>query len=129
MWHLAAHSLNGSGQAAGSLDMVVLDKNAIAEAEAVVMASAQAHSLFFEGPQPRGGLTRIENAHAGAGHGSNAARGQGGDAGEVAEEVEGHTLGTQESARRSAEDGQRLIGDDRLSIADTRLALDTLIEQ
>jgi len=64
----------------------------------VVNAPAAADRIFFEQPPSRGGLARIEDARAGAGDGVGEAAGQGGDAGEAAEKVEGRPFRHQETA-------------------------------
>src|SRR5579872_113754 len=48
--------------ATGSFDMVIFNQHAIAQAIAVILTSAQAHSFLLQAAQTRLRLARIENA-------------------------------------------------------------------
>ena len=77
-----------SGDTARDRDMVVLDEDGVVEPEAVIEAAAAAHRIFLQGAQARRGLAGAAYARAGAGDRPHIGRGRGGDAGEVAEEIE-----------------------------------------
>ena len=103
--------------AARDRDVVVLDQHRVVEAEAVIEAAAAADGVFLQRAQP-GVVLRVQmmralvwamRAHEG--------RGRGGDAGEVAEEIERGALGGQDRARIAGDRHQLGPGLHRRAIA------------
>ena len=94
-WALRAR-VDRLGDAAGEGDVVLLDQDRVVEADAVVAPAAGGDRRLLQRPQARRRLAGVEDAGAGAGDRLDEAGGQGGDAGEVAEEVERGALGDQQ---------------------------------
>ena len=88
-----ARAVDGLGEAAGQGDVVLLDQDRVVEAHAVVAPAARRDRGLLQLAQPRRRLAGVEDAGAGPGDRLDEARGEGGDAREVAEEVERGPLG------------------------------------
>src|SRR6266849_7190957 len=97
----AASGIDGCCDAPGRLDVVVLDENAIAQAEAVIVTAARPYSILLQAAQTWRRLARIKDARPCAFDGAYTARGDGGDAGEMTEKIQGHTLSAQLRAGRA----------------------------
>ena len=98
------------GDAAGGGDMIVLDQRGVIQAEAVVEAAAAAHGIFLQGAQAGQGLAGADDARLGALHRLDQRRRGGGDAGQMAQEIQRHPLGGQDGAGRAADGGQQRAG-------------------
>ena len=106
------HSVPGAGDGVGdggAGEVVVLDQHGVGEPQAVVGAAAGADGGLLEEAEAGEGLARIEDADPGVGlvgRLDEAGR-EGGDAGEVAEEVQRSALGGEDRAQGPAdiEDG------------------------
>jgi hypothetical protein len=72
--------------------------------------------LFFEQAKAGGGFAGIEDADAGAFDSADVARGQGGDAGEPLEEVEGDAFAGEERARRTFDVGDGRPGGEMVAV-------------
>ena len=70
-------------------EVVVLDHGAVVEAHAVVGAAAIGNGLFFEQSVARGGFAGVEDGGGSVADELDVVRGEGGDAAEALEEVEG----------------------------------------
>ena len=81
---------------AGGGDVVVLDQDAVAEVEAVVVAAAEAYGVALESAEAGRRLARVDDAHRQAGDGVGEGARQRGGAGEALEEVEGDALGRED---------------------------------
>ncbi len=65
----------------------------------MIEAAAAAHRVFLQRPQSRRGLARADDARLGVRDALREDRGRGGDAGEMAEEIERNALGAENGAR------------------------------
>src|SRR5262245_14776410 len=74
--------------APGNRDVIVLDKNGIVEAKAVIGAPARAHGVFFDCAKARRGLSRANNFGLRAPHRGNEGGGCARYAAEAAEKIE-----------------------------------------
>ena len=110
--------------AAGHRDVVVLDQHRVIEPEAVIEAAAAAHGVFLQRPQPGRGLARADDARLGMGDAPHEFGRAGGDAGEVAEEIQRGTLCGQDGAGVAGNRHQAGPGLDRHAVAAVRLDLD-----
>ncbi|MNT28824.1 hypothetical protein D3C72_1645350 [compost metagenome] len=79
--------------------MVVLDENSVIERKTMVHAAAGAHGIFFQCSQPRRRLTGAGGRGFAAGNGGNDFCGDGGDARQVAKEIQRRALRRQKAAR------------------------------
>ena len=84
--------------------MVVLDEDGVVEAEAVIAAAAGLDRVLLEGSQARSRLAGADDAGAVGRDQGDQVAGGGGDAAELAEEVEGGALGGEKRPRRPAHD-------------------------
>src|SRR6266487_2725566 len=98
----AAGGSDGRRDSSCSLDVIILDENAIAQAKTVVVTATGAHGVFFQAAQPWCRLTRIEDVRSRALDGADTARGDGGDAAEAAKKIQGDAFGTEQRASRTA---------------------------
>ena len=73
-------------------DVVVLDKDAVGEIEAVVGAAADPYPIFLQHPQPRRGLSGVADAHRVFLEPIDEKSGEGGDTGDTLQQVERGTL-------------------------------------
>ena len=89
---------HGLSHAACRGDVVVLDEHGIVQTDAVVDGSACFGCSFFQQPKAGRGLAGIEDLAASAFDGSYELIREGGDPGELLEEVEGHALAFEEFA-------------------------------
>ncbi len=103
----------GAGDGGGEIveraeegEVVVLEHDAVEEAEAVIPAATAGDGVFFQHAPAGGGLARIEKAGAGLAEGGGVAAGLRGDAGEALEEVEGDAFGGEEDAGIAGEGGE-----------------------
>ena len=106
--------------AAGHRDVVVLDQHRVVEAEAVIVAAAATHRVFFQRAQSRRGLARANDARLGMRDAGHELGGSGGDAGEMAEKVERDTLGAEDGAGIAGNRHQLGAGLDRRAVARMR---------
>ena len=83
--------------------MVVLDENAVVEAEAMVCPAAGADGVFLDRAQAGKRLADIDDARLRATHGLDDPGGGRGDAAHVAEEIECDALGREQAARGTFE--------------------------
>ena len=86
--------------AARDREVVVLDENAVVEAEAMVRPAARAHGVFLDRAQAGKRLADVDDARLRATHGLDDPRGGRGDAAHVADKVERDALGREQAARR-----------------------------
>src|SRR5215472_8235176 len=91
------------------LDVIVLNENAIAQAEAVIVTATGAYGVFFQDAQPGCRLTRIQGARSRALDGAYTARRDGSDAGETTKKIQGDAFGTEQRASRTAQASHNLI--------------------
>ncbi len=97
--------------AAGDRDMIVLDQHRVVEAEAVIEAAAAAHRIFLQGAQPRRGLAGADQAGVGAFQLVDQRSCRGGDAGQMAGEIQRGAFGCEHRARIAGDRHQRgLLG-------------------
>ena len=75
-----AGALHGGQDAAGGVDVVVLDEHHVIEGHAVVQSAAHAHGVLVQHAVAGQRLARVEHRRPGAGHGVHKAAGQRGDA-------------------------------------------------
>ena len=92
----AAHGL---GDAAAEPQVVVLDQDAVVQAEAMVRAAAAAHGELLQRAQARRRLARVEDRRAGAGDGVDVPARQRRDTGQPPEQVQRGALAGQQRAR------------------------------
>src|SRR5581483_9513701 len=109
-------------------EVVVLDEDAIGEADAVVVPAALADGVLLQEPPAGGGLARVEDLAAAAGDIDVAAR-QRGDAAEPLQEVQGRALRGQDRAHRPGERGQAGAGRDGGAVGDRRRDGDVRIDR
>src|SRR5260370_41586003 len=83
------------GNASCCLNMVILDKHTIAQIEAMISTSTQAHGFFFQAAQAGCCLACIEYTGFCSLEGLYTASGYGRYAGEMAQEIHRDTLGAQ----------------------------------
>ena len=81
--------------------MVVFDHHHIVEAHSVVDSPPREHGGLFESSETRDGLASIKDPGARSGDGVDEAAGEGGDAGEVLQEVESDPLGTEQRGQQA----------------------------
>ena len=72
----------------------------------MVAGAAQAHGVFLQGPPARGGLAGVHQGRGGAGDQAHHLAGEGGDAREALEEIEGGALAGEDGGHRAGEAGQ-----------------------
>jgi hypothetical protein len=82
-----------------SSEVIVLDENHVEQAEAKVDAAAAGDSVFFQSSQTGGGFACVENPRVSAFDGIHELHGQGGNAGEALNEIEGNAFSAQDGAR------------------------------
>ena len=100
------------GDSAFGDEVVVFDHGAVVEADAVVGAAAVEDGLFFEESEAGGGFAGVEDAGLGAGDEFDVGGGEGGDAAEALEEVEGGAFGGEDGACGALDvDGEGAGGD------------------
>ena len=87
--------------------MVFLDQDAVVEPGSVVDAAADTHGVFFQLPHAGGGLAGIDDTRPGSGHRRDIARGEGGDAAQALEQVQGHPFAHQQFGRTAAYRGDQ----------------------
>ena len=100
------HEVPGPGHRLGDgepAQVVVLDQDGLGQAAPVVVPAAGPDRRLLQGPQPRRGLAGVEHPGGRVGrlHRVDVAPGQGGHAGQVAEEVERGPLGGEDRAQRT----------------------------
>ncbi len=95
----------------------------------MVGAAAQPHRVFFERPQAGDGLARAADLGPRMGDFGREFRGVGGNAAEMHEEIQRHTLGRQQAAGRTRNPRQRRAGRDCVAIPHQRLELQRRINQ
>ncbi len=95
--------------------VVVLDQDPVGQAGPVVEAPAGPHRRLLQGPQAGGGLAGVPDERPGGG-GVGVAPGEGGDARQVAQEVEGRALGHQDGGQGTVHGGDGLAGRDPLAV-------------
>ena len=117
-------ALEHGADAAGDRDVIVLDQHRVVEAEAVIEAAAAAHGVFLQRAQPGRGLARADDARLGVGDARDERRGRGGDARQVAEEIERGAFGAENGARIARDRHQLGAGRDRRAVARVRRDLD-----
>ena len=103
--------------------MVVLDQDRVIEAEPVVDPAAAAHGELLQRPEPGRGLAGIDDHRVGALHRCHIGRGQGGDAGQTAQQVQSRALGAQNRPGVAAHPGDHIPGLDPVSVGHPRLEL------
>ena len=91
-------------------EVVVLDEQAVVQADAVVVAAAGADGVFVEQAEAGDGLARVVDLGSGALDAADEAVGEGGDAGDALEEVEDDALGGEQGAHGAADAEQRRRG-------------------
>ena len=112
----ARTAANASATPPAASDVVVLDEGGVGQAHAVVGAAAAAHGVLLEGAQPGHRLARVAHDAAGAGERIGPTPRQGGDAGEVAQQVQRRALGREQGAGRRRHAGDDLAGRDPLAV-------------
>ncbi len=82
--------------------MIVLYEHPIGQIEAMIGTAANPNRIFFENPQAGSGLSGIGDAHGISLDVGNKAGGQGGDARQTLQEIEGHPFGLEKIDNRTA---------------------------
>ena len=72
----------------------------------MVAAAAQAHRVFLQDPPARGGFPGVHQGGGGAGDLGHHGAGEGGDAREALEKIEGHPLAGEDRGHGAGEAGQ-----------------------
>ena len=88
--------------------MVILDQQHIEQPGAVILPATHAHSVFIQVAQAGSSLARVEDNGVGIAYCIHKAAGEGGDAAEALEEVEGHALAGQQATAIAAHLHQNL---------------------
>ena len=96
-------TVDGIGDAAGEVDMVVLEQDHVEESDAVVTATADLHGLLLEHTHAWGGLAGIEHTGAGALEALHVSVSHGGDAAHTLHDIEHEALCLQQGAHASAD--------------------------
>ena len=96
--------------------MVVLEHHPVAQVAAVVPGAAGPDGGLLERPQARRGLAGVPDPERRGG--VDERPGAGGDAAQVAEEVEGRALGREDRGQRTGHDAEDLPGRDLLAVVD-----------
>src|SRR5579859_1858599 len=86
-----------------SFDMVIFNQHAIAQAIAVILPTAQAHSFLLQTAQTRRRLARIKNACLCSFDSPHTTSSAGRDSRKMAQEIQSHTLSTQYRTCRTAQ--------------------------
>ena len=84
-----------------SSKMIVFNHEHIIETHAMVFSAAGSHSGFFQKPQPRRGLARIEYHGLGSANGFHISASDRGDAGESLNEVQRRAFGSENRGSRT----------------------------
>ena len=109
--------------------MVFLEHGRVIEAEAMVEATAAAHRVFLQQPQPRRGLAGVGQAHARARQLGHEGGGGGGDAGEAHGQVQGGAFARHQGRCRPIELQQALARLHLLALGHQQPHLHLPIEQ
>lgn len=115
---------DGGGEVVGGAEegeVVILQHDAVEEAEAVVPGAAAGDGVFLEHAVARGGFARIEQSGAAGAEGCDVGGGGGGDAGKALEKIEGDALGGEKGARVALDGGEDVAGGGGLAIVDEGL--------
>ena len=112
------------GQPAAQRDVIVLDKDAAGQIEAMIRSPAALHGVFFQSPQSRHGLARVEHTGVRSLNGIHESPRQRGDAAQVLHQIQNHPLATEQHARIVADDGQHLAIVNAYPVEDLRMADD-----
>ena len=109
-------------------DVVVLDQDRVVEAVAVVGAAAAAHGVFLQRAEAGRRLAGAGDARLRMGDRIGHGARRRGDAGQMAEEVEGGAFGGEDGAGGAGYRGDRRAGGDRVAIRDRGREADRRIE-
>ena len=97
-------TINSVGNAAGKVDVVVLEQNHVKQPDAVVAASSNLHGLFLQHAHAGCGLASVQHAGLGALQPLHVAVGHGGYAAHALHDVEHETLRLQQRAHTARDD-------------------------
>ena len=109
-------------------EVIVLDENAVEQAESMVVSATATHGILFQQPPARQCLAGVENPRLQPGNRIDVAAGLRGDAAEVLKEVECCAFAGEDGTHRPAHPSQMTAGLHRSAIAQKRLEPDTRIE-
>ena len=107
--HVRTGAFHRLGDAPGDGDVIVLDHHAAVETEAMIGAAAAGHRMLLQHAQAGRGLAGVDQLRPGALDGVHPARGLGGDAGEVLDDIERSALDGEQAARRAGHGQQRRL--------------------
>ena len=97
-------TVDGIVDAAGEVDMVVLQENHVEETDAMVHAAANLHSLLFEHTHARSGLASVEDVGLGTFEALHILGSHGGDAAHALHDVEHEALSLEQRASLALHD-------------------------
>ena len=99
-FHIGGVSLHGEDQIASQgSQMIVLDKDAIVESQAMIGSTPLPHCILFQKTPARRGFTRVQNCHGQTGDCVDIAACEGSHAAQSLQKIEGHALGGQHAAQ------------------------------
>ena len=107
--------------------VVVLEQDAVGQVAPVVEAAAGPHRRLLQRPQAGRGLAGVADVGAGVG-GVGVAAGEGGDARQVAQEVEGGALGDEDAGQAAGDGGDGLAGDDPVAVVGPPVEVDVAVD-
>ncbi len=115
-FQVVAGTVDGRLNAAGEVDMIILEHHHVVEADAVVGAAAASDGVLLEETHVGRRLAGVEELGIEAlEHGDHTA-GLGGDAGEALHEVQGCALGGEDGARRTLDGHHNLALEDSIPV-------------
>ena len=112
----SAHGSVGRGDPASRSDMVVLHERHVEQPHPVVGSTPAPHGVFLQGPQPRERLAGIAHACCRTDELIGPAPSEGGDPGQVAQQVEGGPFGGEHRPSRRINPSYRCAGGDTVAI-------------
>ena len=121
---------HGFGNAASSMDMVLLDQNRIPQRQPVIAAAAAAHGILLGDAQSRERFARIDDLSTGAGYGVGINAGLAGDRRQQLQEIQRTAFGREQGAGLGADFAEYLIRCDSFAVAgipdDRRIGVECL---
>ena len=103
LFQIVMAAVDGIDDAAGEVDVVVLEQDHVEQSDAVVAASANLHGLLLEHAHAGGGLAGVEHAGLGALQPLDILVGHGGNAAHALHDVEHESLGLQQGAHATGD--------------------------
>ena len=84
-------------------EMIVLDKNHVEQADAMIFCAAASDSIFLKSPPAGRRFARVQNLRVGSPNRFDELRGQSGDAGKPLDKIQRDSFGAQNGARRAGD--------------------------